>query len=266
MLSKEAIIEGLEALNIRRDDIVIVHSSLSRLGLVDGGPLTVVNAIRELIGKNGTLVVPTIHLRVSAVEHFKDYPLFDVRSTKSTMGIISETVRTLPEAKRSLHPTHSVAAIGLNKDYIVADHHKSEDPFGSASPYYRLAEFKGKILLLGVPLANMTNFHVVEAMAGEDFPYPVFLDYSVNARVINYDDEEIYVRTKIHNPEISALRRCNEMEGQFKKYDIVDIGNVGKARTLVIDAFRLNEVLLDLLTRHITMYTPNGVYIKDMLK
>jgi aminoglycoside 3-N-acetyltransferase len=98
----------LEALGVRRGGVLLVHSSLSSLGFVAGGAHTVIGALRMALGPEGTLVVPT---------HTWDRPgrgdfAFDVRSTPSCVGVISETFRAMPEAIRSLHPTHSVAAVG----------------------------------------------------------------------------------------------------------------------------------------------------------
>lgn len=134
LVTKTQIIRDLERMGVQSGDSVIVHSSLSRLGLVDGRAATVVEAIRQLLGTDGTVVVPTIQLRVSAREHFASDPAFHVCITPSVMGAISESVRTLPDAYRSMHPTHSVAAVGKHAQYLTQDHHKSELPFGPYSP------------------------------------------------------------------------------------------------------------------------------------
>ncbi|HUI25746.1 MAG TPA: AAC(3) family N-acetyltransferase [Candidatus Kryptonia bacterium] len=260
------IIGSLENLGIRYGDTVIVHASMTRLGLVSGGAPTVLAAIRELVGKNGTVLVPTIHLRVPAVEHFARDQLFDVRSSPSVMGAIAEALRGLPEARRSLHPTHSAAAVGSQAEYLTGDHHKAEMPFGPCSPYYRLGELSGKIILLGVPLANMTNFHVVEDTLGDEFPYPVYMPEPVQARVRDYTGKEFRMTTRIHNPEISKRRRCNEMEGALVACNVAQVGQVGAGRTIVLDAARLNTVLLELSRQNVTMYTPDGFAIQSMLR
>jgi len=98
----------LEALGVRSGRVLLVHSSLSSLGVVSGGAATVIDALRALLGPEGTLVMPS---------HTWDRPgrgdfAFDIGKTPSCVGAISEKFRTMPGAIRSLHPTHSVVALG----------------------------------------------------------------------------------------------------------------------------------------------------------
>lgn len=260
------IYECLEELDIRRDDVVIVHSSLSRLGMVDGGPGTVIGAIRQLVGAQGTVMVPTLHLGTSAVKHFESDPVFDVRRSPSRMGAISEYLRTLPDARRSLHPTHSAAAIGSLAQYLTEAHHKGQVPFGPCSPYFRLAESGGKSIMLGVSLLSLMSCRVIEDIMGDDFPYPVYMPDPVQARVVDWDGREFRVTTRIHNPEMSKLRRNEELEGFFLAYGIMKIGQVGRARTLAVDAAGVNRVLQELMEQDTTVYSPDGKQIESMLK
>lgn len=263
-LSRTDLIAGFREMGIGSGDTVLLHSSLSRLGLIQGGPTTVVSALLEIIGGNGTLVASTIHLRKDAVAHFSENPVFDVQHTPSSMGAISEAVRNLPQAVRSLHPTHSVTAVGKSAAYLTVDHHRSDRPFGATSPYYRLGELGGKILLLGVPLASMTNFHVIEDIMGDRFPYPVYLPSLVEARVLHQGKEQS-VQTRIHNPIMSAERKCNELENILLEKDVIKTGTVGAGKTTVVLAKELNEVLGELVKEEITIYTPNGNPL-EMLK
>jgi aminoglycoside 3-N-acetyltransferase len=265
-LTRARLVEDLKRAGIQSGDILLVHSSLTKIGLVDGGPRAVVEAFLEVLGPSGTLVVPTIHLKSQAREHFASSPLFDVKNTASTMGAICEAARQFPAALRSQHPTHSVAAIGPQAVYLTEAHHLDERPFGPLSPFHRLAELKGKIVLLGVPLANMTNFHVIEDLEGESFPYAVYLPDVVPARVLGIDGVERVVKTRIHNPVLSAERRCNDLESLFLREGIMREAAVGRARTLVIDANRLNEVLRAAMRRNVTMYTPDGSPLQQLLR
>lgn len=260
-LDQRGIVDALRKLGIEPGDSVLVHSSLSRLGIVEGGVATVVSALQAAVGSRGNLCASTIHLRVPAVEHFASDPVFDVRTSRSTMGAISEAVRTLPGAIRSIHPTHSIAALGPAAEHLTRDHHTSDRPFGPSSPYWRLAEMNGKILLLGVTLASMTNFHVVEDMMGDAFPFPVYLD-PVQARVVDASGREFRMTTRIHNPVMSRLRQCDDLEGELVTRGVVRVGVVGKGRTLVVDARALNEVLADLAKKNITIYNPDGSPIR----
>ena len=91
MITKEIIINGLKELGLKQGDTVLVHSSLSSFGYVDGGADTVIDALLETVGKEGTVLVPTL----TGSEHLsaENPPVFDVRNTPCWTGKIPETFR-----------------------------------------------------------------------------------------------------------------------------------------------------------------------------
>jgi aminoglycoside 3-N-acetyltransferase len=133
----------------------LVHSALSSLGRVGGGADTVVADVLSVIGPGGTLVVPTFNY---------DPGTFDPRTTTSVVGAITEAVRRRPEAVRSLHPTHSVAAIGPGAEDVVRDHEKAH-AFGQGSAFYRLLEMDAHVMLIGVGHTTSSIIHVAEELA-----------------------------------------------------------------------------------------------------
>lgn len=179
--SQEDLAKDLRELGLDEGDIVLVHSSLRNLGYVEGGAATVVAALREVIGDQGTIVVPaltannchpgrwkaTVGLEVARrswrriAEAMAGTP-FDPAATPSVkMGRVAEAVRTSPGATRSDHPQTSFAAHGPAAAKIT-DGHAVDCHLGEHSPLARLAELQAKILLLGVGYAVCTAFHLAE--------------------------------------------------------------------------------------------------------
>jgi len=148
--------EGLRDLGLKSGDIVLVHSSLSSFGRVEGGADAVVDAILSVLGHEGTLVVPTFNYAPDP---------FDPELTPSLLGVITETVRKRPEARRSLHPTHSVAAIGPHTEAIVS-WHENTNSFGEGSALRKLLEMNGKVMLIGVTHTTSSMIHVAEEIVG----------------------------------------------------------------------------------------------------
>jgi aminoglycoside 3-N-acetyltransferase len=105
-------------------------------------------------------------------------PYFDARTTPSRAGALTEVFRQRPETKRSLHPTHSVAAQGERSDEFLVDH-LSYEAFGIGSPIDRLERAGSYILLLGVTHLANSCIHVGESHSGikkfywEDGPLPI---------------------------------------------------------------------------------------------
>ena len=155
MLTKKQIIQGLRELGLETGDTVIVHSSLSSFGEVENGADAVADAILDVIGTQGTIIVPTFNY---------DPGVYDVATTPSVVGKITETVRLHKEAIRSNHPTHSVAAIGRLAKQITEDHDKVE-AFSRNSALHKAARVGAKILQLGVTQTSNSSIHVAEELA-----------------------------------------------------------------------------------------------------
>lgn len=84
---------------------------------------------------------------------------YDPEETPCTTGIIPETFRKRPGVIRSLHPVHSIAAIGLKAQEIT-----SAGDGRSLSGWKVLLELDGYVLLIGVGLEVCTAMHLAESM------------------------------------------------------------------------------------------------------
>ena len=185
-------------LGLKENDLVIVHTSLSRFGYVEGGAPAVIEAFLETVGPGGTVAMPTFSFDRRMQEYVAADPLFDVATTPSMMGRITEDFRLLAGAKRSLHPTHSVAAIGPLADKLLEGHENSSTPFGPGTPYSKLPELNGKVILMGV---NANSFlHLVEEEI--DIPH-LYLPVSYELRCADADGREFRVKTKVHEGNLS---------------------------------------------------------------
>src|SRR5688572_7012974 len=92
------IVVALRSLGVAPGHLLVVHSSLSSLGRVEGGADAVARALVDAVAPGGTVFVPTFNYGKLA---------YDAATTPSLVGAISEATRRLPGARRSLHPTHS---------------------------------------------------------------------------------------------------------------------------------------------------------------
>ncbi len=166
----------LRRLGLAAGDVIMMHSSLRSLGFVAGGPHAVVLAVLEVLGPQGTLVVPTHTPENSDPEHWRHPPVpeqwwpvirsqtpgFDPARTPSRwMGRLAETVRTWPGAMRSSHPQLSCAALGRHAATIVASH-PFDDPHGERSPLGAINRLDGRVLLLGCGYSTNTSLHLAE--------------------------------------------------------------------------------------------------------
>jgi aminoglycoside 3-N-acetyltransferase len=259
-LTLEKLIQELQDCGIKAGDSVLVHSSFSKIGFVDGGPKTFVDALLTVIGTSGNLLMPSSPNAGYQLDYIRNLTQFDVQNDGSKMGAITEYFRTLPGVKRSESPTEPVCCFGPKADWFTSGHLGELTPYTKNSPFARLAEANGKILYIGVTLDNAgTSLHVLEdAVPGFKFPvyYPEVFDVSVKRA----DGTEVPVSVKVHNPEQSAKRKCDELIPLFESKGVMTRATIGKAKTLVFDASKMLEVMIaEYNSNGVTMYTPTGI-------
>ena len=172
----------LGQLGLRNGDTVLVHSSLRNIGWVCGGAEAVVLSLLDTLGDGGTLVVPTHTGDNSDPSNWgappvpeswwetirQSTPAFNPATGRTRgMGVVAETVRTWPGAKRSNHPQTSFAALGPKAEFITCGH-TCDCMMGEKSPLARLEELKAKILLLGVGFDCCTALHLAESRVSQE--------------------------------------------------------------------------------------------------
>ncbi|MGB9690720.1 MAG: AAC(3) family N-acetyltransferase [Candidatus Sumerlaeaceae bacterium] len=163
--------EHFQRAGLAAGDAVILHSSLKRLGQVQGGAETVVEALLDVIGPQGHLLVPTFTYCLP----LWNIPPFDIDATKSRVGVITETIRLRPDAVRSFHPTHSVAVIGPDKEALTRNHLHAT-PLGVDCPFDRMRKYGAKILMLGTTQDTNSSLHLCEVLAKLPYIHVTFSD------------------------------------------------------------------------------------------
>ncbi len=200
----EKIASDLAALGVVGGDVLLVHSSLSALGYVPGGPPAVIDGLLRAIGPAGTLLLPG--LSYASVNESR--PSFDVRTTPCCVGMIPEYFRTLPGVRRSVHPTHSVCGIGPRADELLSDHQLDTTPVGPHSPFRRIRQVGGKILMLGCGLRPNTFMHGVEEVVEP----PYLLKEPVQYLITLANGETIIMGVRRHNFH-GYIQRYDRVEG-----------------------------------------------------
>ncbi|NIA15743.1 MAG: aminoglycoside N(3)-acetyltransferase [Nitrospiraceae bacterium] len=231
--------QGFRDLGLGDGDVVLMHSSLSSFGQVDGGADAVIDGVLSAVGRGGTLVVPT--LTGSETLNPENPPRFDLRTQPCWTGIVPETLRQRPEAIRSTHPTHSCAAIGRLAEDLTHDHHRSLTPCGMRSPYFRVAMAGGYIAMAGCNLTACTTFHTVEEIAR--LPYVCQPDPAA-CTCIDRHGETVEVTCYLHSyagPE----RDFPALEPHLLAQGAMRFGRVGPCEIRLIESLSLIEAALD---------------------
>jgi aminoglycoside 3-N-acetyltransferase len=186
-VTRSRISHDLAALGLGDGDTVMFHTRMSAIGYVAGGPQTIIGALHDVVGTQGTLMVtcgwndappydfvtwPQAWQEALRAEHPAYDP--DLSEADHNNGRLPEALRRRPGAVRSRHPDAGFAALGAAAAELMADH-PWDDPHGPDSPLARLVAHGGRVLLLGAPLDTMTLLHHAEALAKA--PGKRFVDY-----------------------------------------------------------------------------------------
>jgi len=200
-LNEAKILEALQSLGAFKSDLLLVHSSLSACGSIDGGPGTVINALRSWITDRAALALPT---------HTWSYPdasgvapVYDSKSTPSVVGTITNYYWKQPGIVRSLHPSHSLACSGPDAEELCRDHELRETPCGPGTPYLRIAEGNSSVLMFGATMDSYTLYHTAEDAA--EVPYL-------------YMPEQFTLRTRAADGEVKSIRMWRQDMGVARRF------------------------------------------------
>lgn len=185
-VTKSAIVQALKKAGIKEGDLLLAHTALSPLGVVEGGADTVIDALLEAIGETGTLLMPTFTRSFLCFEkgpaRSKALVPFHPQRGPVTTGMIPETFRQRPGVIRTPHPSHSIAGLGPRAQECLSSHGATEAPTGASSPWAKLHQLNGKIVFLGARLDACTFLHYLESEAK--------VDYLVSSICVVDDDEK----------------------------------------------------------------------------
>ena len=174
-------------------------------------------------------------------------PVFDARHTVSRMGLITEVLRRAPGVVRSVHPTHSVAVWGSRADTIIAGHELAETPCGRLTPYGKLLDYDGKILLAGVPPSTMTFCYFVAEDLEPRLTVPVLTPERYPMR---WKDQQGTVR--VSNLRLFSPRLDHDLSplvGELKRRNAWRERRVGSLRLMLLRARDVYDAAVALAAR-----------------
>lgn len=183
-----------------------MQAAMSAFGAFEDGPETVLEALEDVLGPSGLIAMPAYPIAGPAIEYLASGPVFDVRSTPSRMGAISEAFRRREGTHRSVHPTHSTCARGPGAAEIVAGHERAATPFGAGTPFPRIVERGPMQLFFGCGTGAITMYHSFECTREPPFPLDVFAARRFDAACIDASGHGLTVPTLVHNPALAPGR------------------------------------------------------------
>lgn len=256
MYTKSDIMNGIRDIGIAPTDTLLVHSSMEAIGEVEGGADTVLDAFSEYL-ENGLLIFPThTWARMNA-----EYNIYHVLTEPSCVGLLTNLFMKRPNVIRSWHPTHSVAAYGVNAEEFISGEEFSDTPCPRNGCWGKLYDRKAKILFLGCSLKRNTYLHGVEEwnhinnrLTEHLFPYKIM---TPEGKLI---DRPMHGH---HNPVGDISQHYDKMLEPFLYKRIAKRGVIGDASSVLCDAAGMAELTSSLLQLNPDLFlTPDPVPVE----
>ena len=233
MLTRKDIHNFLERIGIKRDDTVLVHTSMRSLGEVEGGCDGLIDAFTSYLS-DGLFLVPT-HTWSNVG---KSQPIYDVRSTEPCIGALPTVAAFRPDGVRSLHPTHSVSAFGKRAAEFVAGEEFATSPCFEGGVWRRLYGEKAKILLIGVGLNRNTYIHAIDEM----IDLPDRLAPPIDLTVIDRDGRNYSLKYQKHG-KTTGSENFENYRTPLEALGALKNGKLGNAVVGIFDAVKGTAII-----------------------
>ncbi len=236
IVEKRSLLRDLKRIGVRKGMDLIVHSSLSSVGQVVGGPDTLVAALLRSLGPKGTLMMPSFNHGHAEV--------YNPLATHTKNGALPDAFWRRPEAIRSDHPSHPVAAAGPKAQEWCAGHAEI-GIWDHDSPIGRLVHSGGYILSIGVGHASSTALHVAEVSMGG----PCMRQFGGCGKLVDEDGEVSAVPGMLwrHRPCPVSTAKLDE---SLRRRKLDRPGKIGQAESTLVLAKDLWKVRRQHLRKH----------------
>jgi len=242
----------IEDLGLNTGETVMVHGAMGELHL-DFPFENILDMLKETVGEKGTLIFPTYPEKTSH-EYLIQGDIFDVSTTPSGMGLLSEYARSRPEAIRSLHPTKSVCALGHRAAEITATHHLSLNPYDLQSPYQKMMKYGAKVIGLGIFIhQGLSHLHTVEGARDLVFPANIYDEHVFRATCRDSQGHPRIVETRVHRLDRMRFRIPEFLRDHIPSAICRNLVSHGHP-FFWADADKLFHRMMDLARQGITMY------------
>ncbi|MDD3839419.1 MAG: AAC(3) family N-acetyltransferase [Clostridia bacterium] len=245
-ITRNRIYQDLLNLGIEKEDKLFVHSSLKSIGDVDGGADVLIDALIDIVGEQGLIVMPTFTFSyVGRVEQGKSVPFNNLKSPADT-GKISDTFWRREGVYRSKHPTHSVAAWGKDAKNFVQDHGSDTYEFEKGTPLHKLAMQGGKVLLIGLDQTSNSMIYIAETLAGLPYLEVPLHDEWGREYLLEDNNGKIY-SVPIVEKMSGCSRQFIKLNSEFEKQKLIVHGRVGNADSMLMNAVEVIDVAVKML-------------------
>lgn len=227
-INKDELIKSFREIGINRDDVILIRASLGAVGRITGGAETFVDALYEVVGKEGTIVA----LAFTSGSFFKKPKKEDAfhQLKESYAGALPNEMIKRADSHRSRHPMCSYVAIGKFAKEITEGHdHRS----AAYEPIRKIIQYQGKNILVGCVESSpgFTTTHLAEQDLGF-LKKPIFSRFVKACYINDYGDYKIFKRKDLGLCSNSYYK----FYAHYVKKGILNSGFIGGAYSIMAPA------------------------------
>lgn len=252
MFTKQDLLDSISKIGILPSDTLLVHSSMKAIGQVDGGADTVLDAFIEYLQDDGLLIFPTHTWK----QMNDEYNVFNPLTEPSCVGLLTNLFLKRLGVIRSLHPTHSVAALGKDAAEYTSGEEQFDTPCSRDGCWGKLYDRNAKILFLGCSLKRNTFLHGVEEWI--NIPNRLMAEPR-QLKIVNPDGGTIDRPLRSHHfPSGNVSYNYDKMLAPFLHYKVAKDGKIGDAESVLCDAVGIADITSKFLHKNPELFDDNN--------
>lgn len=238
MHTQASLEKDLATLGVDPNGTLMVHISYKSVGAVEGGGDAVLDALSDYM-RDGLLVLPAHTWNNVNAQN----PVMDVLLTPVCVGYLPEAFRKREGVKRSLHPTHSLAALGRDAEAFAAGDELTRTPCAANSTYHKLYERGAQILLIGVDFTRNTYIHGLEEWEGAR---GTISDVETAMYVIDEQGRRHFTPQHRHCAPMGS-DTFSKLEPLAEKKGAMGRGRFGDAEVMLVSARGLRDIFASVM-------------------
>jgi aminoglycoside 3-N-acetyltransferase len=245
-IGKDRIKADLRRIGVTKGAHIAVALSLKSIGYVKGGADTLIDALLETVGSDGTLVMHT-YTGLYPMSEISSNNIFN-QSTDPVTGLVPRIFLKRQQTIRSHHPALSIAAAGKLAYYLTKDHNENSEPY---LPYQRLTQIKGKYLAIGLGNRLVGIRHEAQRRAGL-WIVPMI----VGTQYITAEGKcKLFLLTLP-----PCVKTAPQLVPKIEKTGRIKRGKIGDAPSIIAPAKELLEAITNLLKKDPTLNLCDDIF------
>lgn len=155
--TKEDLIKDLQNIGIKKGDLLHLKVSLKSIGKIEGGADTLVDALLDVVGEEGTIVSDAFVSVFALPLSDEDAEKISEEKTPSYAGAFCNSMIKNPKSFRSKHPIQKFSAIGAMAEELCNNH---TDKSGGYDLLWEMIKLNAKNLTIGKNVVGVGTTHV----------------------------------------------------------------------------------------------------------